>query len=169
MSIKVREFDKDGIKFMIQIWNEVVENGVAFPQTELLDEISGFEFFSSQSFVGVAVETGANSDKKGEILGLYILHPNNVGRCAHIANASYGVAKNARGKGVGEILVRHSLTKAKELGFRIMQFNAVVANNEVALRLYEKLGFTKLGVIKGGFLNKNGIYEDIIPHYIELI
>ena len=79
------------------------------------------------------------------------------------------MAKNARGKGVGEILVRHSLTKAKELGFRIMQFNAVVANNEVALRLYEKLGFAKLGVIKGGFLNKNGIYEDIIPHYIELI
>ena len=166
MSIKVREFDKDGIKFMIQIWNEVVKDGTAFPQTELLDESGGFEFFSSQSFVGVAVEADANLNKKGE---LYILHPNNVGRCAHIANASYAVAKNARGKGVGEILVHHSLRKARELGFRIMQFNAVVANNEVALRLYEKLGFTKLGVIKGGFLNKNGIYEDIIPHYIELI
>ena len=169
MSIIVREFDKNDMEAMVEIWNEVVEDGTAFPQTELLDEISGFKFFSSQSFVGVAVETGANSDKKGEILGLYILHPNNVGRCAHIANASYGVAKNARGKGVGEILVRHSLLRAKELGFRIMQFNAVVANNEIAIKLYEKLGFTKLGVIKGGFLNKNGIYEDIIPHYIELI
>jgi len=169
MSIKMREFDKDDIKFMIQIWNEVVKDGTAFPQTELLDKNSGFEFFSSQSFVGVAVETDANSDKKGEILGLYILHPNNVGRCGHIANASYAVTKNTRGKGVGEILVRHSLLRAKEFGFRIMQFNAVVANNEVALRLYEKLGFAKLGVIKGGFLNKNGIYEDIIPHYIELI
>ena len=76
----------------------MVKDGTAFPQTELLDENSGFEFFSSQSFVGVAVETSANSDKKGEILGLYILHPNNVGRCAHIANASYGVAKNAVAK-----------------------------------------------------------------------
>ena len=169
MSIIVREFDKNDMEAMVEIWNEVVENGIAFPQTELLDEISGFEFFKMQNFVGVAIENNGNLSKNGEILGLYILHPNNIGRCAHIANASYAVTKNTRGKGVGEILVRHSLTKAKELGFRIMQFNAVVANNEVALRLYEKLGFTKLGVIKGGFLNKNGIYEDIIPHYIELV
>ena len=57
---------------------------------------------------------------------------------------------------------------AKELGFRIMQFNAVVSNNTTALRLYAKLGFTQLGVIPGGFLRKDGRYEDIIPHYYEL-
>ena len=34
-----------------------------------------------------------------------------------------------------------------------------------ALALYKKLGFTQLGVIPGGFLNKDGEYEDIIPHY----
>ena len=34
-----------------------------------------------------------------------------------------------------------------------------------ALALYKKLGFTQLGVILGGFLNKDGEYEDIIPHY----
>lgn len=189
MSVQIREFNKSDIKFMVEIWNEIVENGVAFPQTELLDETSGFEFFTLQSFVGVAVsdENGVNLDKtssnepmnlnsqnldknelNGDILGLYILHPNNVGRCGHIANASYAVSKNARGKGVGEILVRHSLQKAYEIGFRIMQFNAVVADNTIALRLYEKLGFIRLGVIKGGFLLKNGTYADIIPHYIEL-
>ena len=160
--MNIRKFEHSDIKFMIEIWNDIVNDGIAFPQTEILDEISGSEFFASQSFTGVCV--GEN----GEILGLYILHPNNVGRCGHIANASYAVSKNARGKGVGEILVRHSLQKAGNLGFRIMQFNAVVAENKVALRLYEKLGFTKLGIIKGGFLSKNGEFADIIPHYIEL-
>lgn len=160
--MNIRKFKPCDIKFIIEIWNDIINDGIAFPQTEILDEISGGEFFATQSFTGVCVS------KTGEILGLYILHPNNVGRCAHIANASYAVSKNARGKGVGESLVRDSLKQAKNLGFRIMQFNAVVADNTIALRLYEKLGFIRLGVIKGGFLLKNGTYANIIPHYIEL-
>ena len=57
---------------------------------------------------------------------------------------------------------------AKELGFRILQFNAVVATNQAALKLYARLGFVQLGVIPGGFLMKDGHYEDIILLYIEL-
>ncbi|NLD87249.1 MAG: GNAT family N-acetyltransferase, partial [Clostridiales bacterium] len=57
---------------------------------------------------------------------------------------------------------------AKNLGFRVLQFNAVVADNVPALKLYEKLGFTRLGVIPGGFRAKNGEYKDIIPHFISL-
>ena len=102
-------------------------------------------------------------------MGLYILHPNNVGRCGHIANASYAVAGNARGLGAGEALVRHSLQTAARLGFRVMQFNAVVAENLRARRLYERLGFRQLGVIPGGFLTKDGRYVDICPYYKELL
>ena len=58
--------------------------------------------------------------------------------------------------------------RAKALGFEILQFNAVVATNELALKLYEELGFTQLGVIPGGFMMKDGHFEDIIPHYIQL-
>ena len=101
----------------------------------------------------------------GEIVGLYILHPNNVGRCGHICNASYAVRADVRGQHVGEALVTHCMAKGKELGFRVLQFNAVVKTNHAALHVYEKLGFTKLGVIPGGFLMKDGHYEDIIPHY----
>ena len=60
------------------------------------------------------------------------------------------------------------LEKAKEIGFRVLQFNAVVKSNTTALKLYQKLGFTQLGTIPGGFLNKDGVYEDIIVHYKEL-
>ena len=101
-------------------------------------------------------------------MGLYILHPNNVGRCGHICNASYAVKKGQQGKGIGEQLVRHCMAKGKELGFRILQFNAVVRSNAAALHLYEKIGFTKLGIIPSGFFTKDGHWEDIIPHYITL-
>ena len=40
--------------------------------------------------------------------------------------------------------------------------------NEVARHLYERLGFTQLGVISKGFRMKDGHYEDICPYYHEL-
>ena len=57
------------------------------------------------------------------------------------------------------------MARGKELGFKILQFNAVVATNRAALKLYARLGFVQLGVIPDGFLMKDGHYEDIIPHY----
>ena len=152
----------DAIETM-EIWNAVVREGIAFPQDEELNKASADEFFSSQSYTGIAVDSETN-----EIVGLYILHPNNVGRCGHICNTSYAVKQGVRGQHIGEHLVKDSMKKGKELGFKILQFNAVVATNAVALHLYQKLGFTQLGVIPKGFLLKDGRYEDIIPHYITL-
>lgn len=159
--MNIRAFSPADIEAANEVWNEVVEAGVAFPQTEKLNRETGLAFFQSQSFTGVC-------EDKGEILGLYILHPNNVGRCGHICNASYAVASRARGLGLGEALVRHCLEKAKELGFGILQFNAVVSSNTPALNLYRKLGFTQLGTIPGGFHMKDRSYQDIIPHYKKL-
>lgn len=161
--LKIEEFKKEYIQDAIAIWNDIVEDGIAFPQKEALDEKSGTEFFNSQSFTGIAIDTDSN-----EVVGLYILHPNNVGRCGHISNASYAVKKSKRGMHIGEFLVKDCIAKAKEIGFKILQFNAVVATNTSALKLYAKLGFTQLGIIPNGFLMKDGTYEDIIPHYIEL-
>ena len=154
----IRKYTEKDISEMVHIWNEVVEDGEAFPQEEFLDDKTGAEFFASQTYCGVA-------DKDGQIVGLYILHPNNVGRCGHICNTSYAVKGSERGKHIGEILVKDSMEQGKKLGFRILQFNAVVSTNEPALRLYKKLGFTQLGIIPGGFLMKDGHYQDIIPHY----
>ncbi len=162
MSVTIREYCSEDVQKAVEIWNEVVRAGNAFPQLELLDEKTGDEFFRSQSYTGIAAE------ESGEIVGLYILHPNNVGRCGHICNASYAVKSGLRGRHIGEALVRDCIKTAKRLGFGILQFNAVVRTNKPALALYEKLGFVKLGVIPKGFLMKDGTYEDIIPHYIEL-
>lgn len=157
----IRGFTRSDIPAMAEIWNEVVEAGMAFPQEETLSVAQAEQFFASQSFTGAAEENG-------EIVGLYILHPNNVGRCGHIANASYAVRRDMRGKQVGRQLVTHCLLKCRELGFGILQFNAVVADNKPALALYESLGFSRLGVIPGGFRKKDGSYADIIPHYFDV-
>ena len=61
--------------------------------------------------------------------------------------------------------MQHCIDMAEQLGFRILQFNAVVRSNRAALALYRKLGFVQLGIIPGGFRLNDGSYEDIIPHY----
>lgn len=163
MKIKVRKYAIQDTLAATEIWNQVVEDGVAFPQEEMLNEETGRDFFEEQSYTGIAYD-----EESGEIVGLYILHPNNVGRCGHICNASYAVRRDVRGCHIGEKLVTHCLETAKTLGFKILQFNAVVRSNTYALRLYKKLGFVQLGIIPGGFRMKDGSYEDIIPHYYVL-
>ena len=163
MSFILSAFQPDDASEAIEIWNQIVREGIAFPQRDELTIQTGLAFFESQSYTGIA------RDRETEkMVGLYILHPNNVGRCGHICNASYAVRADQRGRHIGESLVRHCMTTAKELGFRILQFNAVVKSNKSALHLYEKLGFVQLGVIPGGFKKDNGTYEDIVPHYITL-
>ena len=162
MVVAIRKYKQDDMKDMVRIWNEIVEEGIAFPQEEILDENSGKTFFDSQTSCGVAEDT------EGKIYGLYILHPNNVGRCGHICNASYAVSSDSRGMHIGEKLVKDCLIQGKEKGFRILQFNAVVATNVHARHLYERLGFKQLVTIPGGFRMKDGHYEDICPYYHEL-
>ena len=154
----IRAYNQQDIHEMIRIWNEVVEEGTAFPQEEYLDPESGRDFFSAQSYTGVA-------EADGKIVGLYILHPNNIGRCGHICNASYAVASGVRGRHIGEKLVLDCLQKGKELGFSVLQFNAVVESNIHARHLYERLGFKQLGTIPRGFRMKDGHYENICLYY----
>lgn len=162
--IIIREFKSEDIPFMTDIWNEVVKEKNAFPQEDCLSESSALSFFSQQTETKVAL-----NEETGEIKGLYILHPNNIGRCGHIANASFAVSKNSRGRHIGEKLVKDCLNTAKEHGFEILQFNAVVETNFAARRLYERLGFKQLGTIPRGFKVSGREYENICLYYKTLI
>lgn len=113
-NIIVRKYEECDIPAMAKIWNSVVEDGMAFPQEKTLSDGEAAEFFASQTHCGVAAD-----ETTGEIYGMYILHPNNVGRCSHISNASYAVEKNSRRLHIGEKLVRDCLDEAKKHGFKI--------------------------------------------------
>ena len=99
MKAIVREYQKEDVPAMRAIWNEVVAEGAAFPQTEELTPRQAEKFFVSQSSCGVAEDP-----EMGCSVGRYILHPNNVSRCGHIAKASYAVAENLRARRLYERL-----------------------------------------------------------------
>lgn len=116
MNIKIRSYQTQDAAKAAEVWNQVVEDGLAFPQEGTLTVETGDQFFKEQTYTGIAVNTENN-----EIVGLYILHPNNIGRCGHICNASYTVRRDIRGQHIGEKLVLDCLAMAKEKVFRIMQ------------------------------------------------
>lgn len=159
--MEIRKYNENDIGAMVRIWNEVVEDGIAFPQEDCLDEESGKKFFAEQSYCAVVTD-------EDKVVGLYILHPNYSGRLGHIANASYAVSSECRGKHIGEKLVSDCLAQAKRLGFTILQFNAVVECNIHARHLYERLGFVQIGTVPKGFRMKDGTFENICLYYHEL-
>lgn len=123
MNLQFKSFTDEDTAQAIAIWNQFVTDGVAFPQTETLTLQTGKAFFKVQTYTGVAYQADT-----GQIVGLYILHPNNVGRCGHICNTSYAVDSHFRGQHIGEKLVRHSmgLLKNQDLEF----FNSIPLSNQ---------------------------------------
>ena len=85
------------------------------------------------------------------LLGTAKMGPNRPGPGAHVATASFMVAVEARGRGVGRALGEYALWWAREQGYAAMQFNAVVESNHVAVRLWEALGFRIIGTVPEAF------------------
>jgi ribosomal protein S18 acetylase RimI-like enzyme len=107
-------------------------------------------------------------EENGEILGTYIIKPNQIDRGSHIANAAYMVHPKAQGKGIGNKLCEHSLAEAVKFGFMAMQFNLVVSTNETAIKLWKKNGFEIIGTIPDGFNHQTLGYVDAYIMYRKL-
>jgi len=160
IQVKLREYRKEDVEQLLNIWNQVVKMGNSFPDVVGMSLEQFEKFLESRSFVGVAID-----EKSETIAGFYTIQPNNVGLIGHIANGTYAVKEEYQGQGLGTKLLENSLTKAKNLGFEIMQFNAVFENNTAALHLYKKLGFQKVGRVPNGVKRGNKNYEDFIILY----
>tara|TARA_B100000315_G_scaffold210770_1_gene207230 strand:- start:707 stop:1207 length:501 start_codon:yes stop_codon:yes gene_type:complete len=104
----------------------------------------------------------------GNILGTYILKPNQVDLGSHIANGSYMVHPEAHGKAIGKTMCEHSLKEAQILGFNAIQFNSVVSTNMPAIHLWKKYGFSVIGTIPDGFNHSKLGYVDTLIMYKKL-
>jgi L-amino acid N-acyltransferase YncA len=142
----------------LEILNEVIDEGVAFPWEEPFD----MRAFDAKYVPGEPVWCVV--DEQNEVLGFVHIKRNNDGRCSHIANCGYSVRRDARGRGVGRMLVAKSLEVAREKGYRGMQYNAVVATNSTAIALYRSFGFEVIGTVPGGF--RLGTPDD--PRFVDL-
>ncbi len=87
------------------------------------------------------------AEDAGAIVGTYYLRANQQGGGAHVANCGYMTAPDAGGRGVPRAMCEHSLGEARQRGFRAMQFNFVVASNERAVRLWQRLAHPRLGFV----------------------
>ncbi|GAA3756987.1 L-amino acid N-acyltransferase YncA [Spinactinospora alkalitolerans] len=88
---------------------------------------------------------------EGTVLGTAKMNPNHMGPASHIAGASFMVAPEHAGCGVGRALGEHVLRWARAEGYRAMQFNAVVETNTRAVGLWRSLGFEVLATLPEGF------------------
>ncbi|MGB6598105.1 MAG: N-acetyltransferase [Candidatus Acidiferrum sp.] len=108
------------------------------------------------------------AEENGEVLGTYYLRANQKGGGAHVANCGYMTAQWASGRGVARGMCQHSLERAKERGFRAMQFNFVVSSNERAVRLWQSMGFEIVGRLPGAFAHPTLGAIDALVMYRQL-
>ncbi|HYL46258.1 MAG TPA: N-acetyltransferase [Candidatus Limnocylindrales bacterium] len=115
-------------------------------------------WFSAQNEVFAAMDDEV-------IVGTYVLRANQQGGGAHVANCGYVTAPWAAGRGVARAMCAHSLERARERGFRAMQFNFVVSTNERAVRLWESFGFEIVGRLPGAFEHPSRGFVDAYVMY----
>ncbi len=104
-------------------------------------------------------------EQDGEVVGGYMLRPNQPGLGDHVANAGYMVAAKRRGRGIASQMCEHSLATATEAGFLAMQFNYVVSTNLTAVRLWERYGFAIVGRVPNAFRHSELGQVDVLVMY----
>jgi L-amino acid N-acyltransferase YncA len=102
------------------------------------------------------------AERGGEIVGTYLLKPNQPALGGHVANAGYMVRPDTFGGGIGTAMADHSLAEARAAGYRAMQFNAVVSTNTRAVALWRRLGFVVIGTVPEGFRHRELGYVDLL-------
>ncbi len=158
MTIEIRRAREDDLEAMWRIFQPLLASGDAFPFGPGFEK-STFELHWFSNHAAYVAEVG------GELVGMYKMGANYPDHGAHVASATYAVAVQAQGKGIGRALVEHSLAQAREEGFLAMQFNYVVSTNTPALALYRKLGFTIAGTLAQAFRHRElGLVDAYVLH-----
>nr|WP_295376753.1 N-acetyltransferase [Pseudoxanthomonas sp.] len=151
--LDVRPATTADLDAMWTIFQAVIAPGDALPFDEHFDRDTFRDHWFGAHAAWVA-------ERGGEVVGMYKMGANHAGRGAHIASATYAVAPAAQGRGIGRRLVEHSLQRAREAGFRGIQFNYVVSTNAAAVELYRRLGFDIVGTLPGAFRHARAGWVD---------
>jgi len=187
-SMKIRPATKPDCDAIWNIFHEVVADGDTYaldPNISREDALAywfapgTYTYRAEIAEAGVPVEDGVAVPRKPtvsptivtsrQILGMYILRPNQSGGGSHVANAGFMVSASARGQGIGRAMAEHCLSEARRLGFRAMQFNYVISTNTAAIHLWEDLGFEIVGTLPSAFHHPDKGYVDVHVMYRSLL
>ena len=108
------------------------------------------------------------AEDDGQILGTYYIRTNQAGGGDHVCNCGYMTSAAAVGRGIARAMCEHSLEVARSKGFRAMQFNFVVSNNERAVALWQSFGFDIVGQLPLAFWHPQSGYVDALVMYKQL-
>lgn len=101
----------------------------------------------------------------GKVAATFMLQPNRLGRGSHVANGAFMVHPGFRRQGIGKTIGQYAIDEARRLGFKAMQYNFVVSTNEVAIKLWQSLGFNVIGTVPEGFRHARlGLVDALIMH-----
>ncbi|APZ91797.1 GNAT family N-acetyltransferase [Fuerstiella marisgermanici] len=154
--LKIRPFDESDWNGVWQIVEPVFRAGETYPYSPDTTQDEAF-----QIWIGTPQATYiAEDDQSGALLGTYYIKPNQPAQGSHVCNCGYIVSETARGQGVASQMCEHSQQEAVRLGFRAMQFNLVVATNQGAVRLWQKMGFVIVGTLTAAFKHPVLSYVD---------
>ncbi|MFE7638520.1 GNAT family N-acetyltransferase [Kitasatospora sp. NPDC057518] len=145
--VRIREAVPEDWPDIWPFFHTVVAAGETFPYPLDMSSELGREWW----MLAAPNRTVVAVDGDGRILGTATMSRNRPGNGSHVASASYLVDPAHHGRGIGRALVEYTLDWARRSGFRAMQFNAVVATNHHAVRLYESLGFEIVGTVPEAF------------------
>jgi len=144
------------------IMEPIIRAGETYTLPRDMDKVSALAYwFSDEREVFVA-------EDNGDIVGTYCLQANHQGGGAHVANCGYMTAVSGTGRGVARAMCTHSLDRARERGFRAMQFNFVISTNDRAVRLWQSFGFEIVGRLPGAFQHPTQGYVDAYVLYCNL-
>jgi L-amino acid N-acyltransferase YncA len=162
--LQIRPFEAADWPAVWALLEPVFRAGETFPHDPAISEAEAQVTWVEQSqAVMVAV------DASGALVGTYYLRPNSLALGAHVANAGYVVAEQARRQGIGSRLCQHSLQAAQRLGFRAMQFNLVVSTNNAGIRCWQRNGFRVIGRLPGAFRHRQLGYVDALVMFQGLV
>lgn len=157
-ALRIRRAAREDLDDMWAAFQPLLEGGDAFPFGAGFPKATfALHWFSSHPAYVVC--------DGGRIVGMYKMGANYPDHGAHVASATYAVARQAQGRGIGRLLVEHSLAQARREGFLAMQFNYVVGSNAAAMALYRKLGFNIAGTLPQAFRHRElGLVDAYVLH-----
>lgn len=171
MTIAIRPFKKETTDDWDVLWGSILQPifraGETYPYPRDVSKEQAYHIWITvpqTTFVAVSSKDSTTET----IVGSFYIKPNQPGQGSHICNCGYAVAPSARGQGVATQMCRTSQTMARELGFRAMQFNMVVATNTGAYQLWQHLGYQTIGQIPQAFLHPQKGFVDAYIMYKDL-
>lgn len=142
------------LTYLCDQFNKEIEGGDTYPMIDPMpyDKFASYWFqnFGAVMLLGnIERAEDVVQDWSTSCLGSFYIKPNYPGRSSHVCNAGFLVTDAARNRGVGRLMGETYIDWAPKLGYTYSVFNLVYETNVASCRIWDALGFKRIGRVKG--------------------